>query len=150
MSERRIAVLHGVNLNMLGLRDPAHYGTLTLSELEAAIAESAAEVGVNTEFFQTNHEGAYVERLQLARGRADGLILNPGAWTHYSWAIRDALELTELPAVEVHLSDINAREEFRRTSVIADLCVGTVAGRGAEGYADALALLARHLQETAA
>jgi len=150
VSERRIAVLHGVNLNMLGLRDPAHYGTLTLSELEAAIAESAAEVGVNTEFFQTNHEGAYVERLQLARGRADGLILNPGAWTHYSWAIRDALELTELPAVEVHLSDINAREEFRRTSVIADLCVGTVAGRGAEGYADALALLARHLQETAA
>ena len=145
MSAPRIAVLHGVNLNMLGFRDPSQYGTMTLPELEATIAERAAELGVTTEFFQTNHEGAYVERLHLARGRADGLVLNPGAWTHYSWAIRDALELTQLPAVEVHLSDIKAREEFRRTSVISELCIASISGRGADGYADALAELAQHL-----
>lgn len=141
MSAPRIAVLHGVNLNMLGVRDAEHYGTLTLPELEAQIAERAGELGLQSEFFQTNHEGAYVERLQLARNRADGLILNPGAWAHYSWAIHDALEVAGLPAVEVHISDVLAREEWRRTSVIADLCVATIAGRGADGYADALVTL---------
>jgi 3-dehydroquinate dehydratase II len=93
------------------------------------------------QFFQSNHEGAFVEELHRLEDTVDGLVLNPGAWTHYSWAIRDALEIAGLPAVEVHLSDVDAREEFRRTSVIRDLCVATVAGRGPDGYRDALALV---------
>jgi 3-dehydroquinate dehydratase-2 len=128
-----------VNLDQLGRRDPGHYGTLTLPALEERIAAFAAELGVEAAFFQTNHEGAYVERLHATR--ADALVLNPGAWTHYAWAIRDALELTALPAVEVHLSDVLAREPFRHTSVIRDLCLTTVSGRGADGYRDALVAL---------
>ncbi len=135
----RVDVLHGVNLDQLGRRDPGHYGTLTLPELEARIDAFAGELGVRATFFQTNHEGAYVERLH--RTDADGLVLNPGAWTHYAYAIRDALELTRLPAVEVHLSDVMAREPFRRASVIRELCVTTVSGRGVDGYRDALAAL---------
>jgi 3-dehydroquinate dehydratase II len=96
-------------------------------------------------FFQTNHEGEYVEELHRSSDYADGLLLNPGAWTHYAWAIRDALELTGLPAVEVHLSDVDAREEFRRTSVVRDLCVATVKGQGMEGYREALARLKAEL-----
>jgi 3-dehydroquinate dehydratase-2 len=128
-----------VNLDQLGRRDPGHYGTLTLPALEDRIAAFAAELGMEAAFFQTNHEGAYVERLHATR--ADALVLNPGAWTHYAWAIRDALELTALPAVEVHLSDVLAREPFRHTSVIRDLCLTTVSGRGADGYRDALVAL---------
>ncbi len=135
----RVEVLHGVNLDQLGRRDPGHYGTLTLPALEERIAAFAAELGMEAAFFQTNHEGAYVERLHATR--ADALVLNPGAWTHYAWAIRDALELTALPAVEVHLSDVLAREPFRHTSVIRDLCLTTVSGRGADGYRDALVAL---------
>ncbi len=135
----RVEVLHGVNLDQLGRRDPGHYGTLTLPALEDRIAAFAAELGMEAAFFQTNHEGAYVERLHATR--ADALVLNPGAWTHYAWAIRDALELTALPAVEVHLSDVLAREPFRHTSVIRDLCLTTVSGRGADGYRDALVAL---------
>jgi len=149
VSARRIAVLHGVNLDMLGLRDPDHYGTLTLTELEAGIAERASALELQAEFFQTNHEGAYVERLHLLRGRADGLILNPGAWTHYSWAIHDALELCDLPAVEVHLSDLAAREAWRQVSVIGELCISTISGRGADGYADALVKLTEHFRDGA-
>jgi 3-dehydroquinate dehydratase-2 len=137
----RIEVMHGVNLDMLGRRDPEHYGTLTLTELEMRISEMAAELGLKTRFFQTNHEGAFVEHLHGLGGMADGVVLNPGAWTHYAWAIRDALEIADLPAVEVHLSDVDTREEWRRTSVIRDLCVATVAGRGADGYRDALTTL---------
>ena len=134
----RVEVMHGVNLDQLGRRDPLLYGTLTLGELERLIEENAGELGLATRFFQTNHEGAFVEHLHRLEGLADAISLNPGAWTHYSYASRDALELTGLPAVEVHLSDVNAREEFRRTSVIRDLCIGSIAGKGPDGYRDAL------------
>ncbi len=142
----RIAVMHGVNLDMLGQRDPAHYGTMTLVELEQMVAGFAAQLGLEASFFQTNHEGRYVERLHRARGDADGLILNPGAWTHYAWAIRDALEIAALPAVEVHLSDVAARESWRRVSVIGELCLTTIAGHGVEGYRLALERIAQELR----
>jgi 3-dehydroquinate dehydratase II len=141
----RIEVLHGVNLDMLGKRDPEQYGTLTLIELEVRIRHWARELGLEASFFRTNSEGEYVERLHQAPQLADGLILNPGAWTHYSYAIRDALEIAAKPAVEVHLSDIEAREEWRRHSVIADLVAGRVQGKGADGYREALEMLAREL-----
>ena len=141
----RIAVLHGVNLDQLGNRPAAHYGTLTLSQLEQRISGFAVELGLHVQFFQSNHEGAYVEELHRLRDTVDGLILNPGAWTHYSWAIHDALAIAGLPAVEVHLSDVDAREEFRRISVVRDLCIGTVKGKGPDGYRDALALLGQEL-----
>jgi 3-dehydroquinate dehydratase-2 len=143
----RIEVMHGVNLDQLGRRDPAHYGTLTLDELEVQIGSAGDELGLVTRFFRSNHEGQFVEHLHRLEGLADGLVLNPGAWTHYSYAIRDALELTGLPAVEVHLSDVDAREDWRRKSVIAELCVARVAGKGAEGYTDALERLRKELSE---
>jgi 3-dehydroquinate dehydratase-2 len=139
----RIEVMHGVNLDQLGRRDPAVYGVLTLVELENRIGRFAQELELHASFFHTNHEGAFVERLHGCT--ADGLILNPGAWTHYSYAIRDALELTQRPAVEVHLSDVDAREDFRHHSVIRDLCLGRVAGEGAEGYREALSILKEEL-----
>ena len=142
----RIEVMHGVNLDQLGRRDPDHYGSLTLTELEMAISQAAAELGLSTRFFQTNHEGAFVEHLHGLAGMADALILNPGAWTHYSYAIRDALELTGLPAVEVHLSNVEEREPFRRESVIAELCFARVVGKGQDGYREALTRLAAELQ----
>src|SRR5262245_47737761 len=141
----RVEVLHGVNLDMLGKRDPEHYGTLTLIELEVRIRHWARDLGLEASFFQTNSEGEYVERLHKAPEVADALLLNPGAWTHYSYAIRDALEIAATPAVEVHLSDVETREEWRRRSVIADLVIGRVAGKGADGYREALELLAREL-----
>ena len=106
----------------------------------------AAELGLETRFFQTNHEGEFVEHLHRLEGLADGIVLNPGAWTHYSYAIRDALELTGLPSVEVHLSDIESREPWRRHSVIGELCVARVSGRGVEGYREALQRLKAELQ----
>jgi 3-dehydroquinate dehydratase-2 len=141
----RIEVMHGVNLDQLGRREAEHYGTVTLSELERLISGFAAELGLSCRYFQTNSEGEYVEHLHDARDMADGIILNPGAWTHYSWAIHDALAIAALPAVEVHLSDVDTREEFRRTSVVRDLCIGTVKGKGPDGYRDALALLSQEL-----
>jgi 3-dehydroquinate dehydratase-2 len=137
----RVEVMHGVNLDQLGRRDPAQYGTVTLTELEMTISQAASDLGLITRFFQTNHEGAFVEHLHGLDGLADGIVLNPGAWTHYSYAIRDALELTGLPAVEVHLSDVDAREPFRRASVIRELCFARVAGRGPDGYREALTRL---------
>src|SRR5918998_4009009 len=118
----RIEVLHGINFDVLGRRPAAHYGGLTLEALEVRIKRFAEELDLGVIFHQTNHEGEYCEALHNATG--DGLILNPGAWTHYAWAIRDAVEVTGLPAVEVHLSDIEHREEWRRTSVLADVVVG--------------------------
>lgn len=143
----RIEIMHGVNLDQLGRRDPDHYGTLTLTELELEISTAAAELQLTTRFFQTNHEGAFVEHLHGLEGLADAIVLNPGAWTHYSYAIRDALELAGLPAVEVHLSDVDAREEFRRHSVLSDLCVARVAGKGPDGYREALSRLGRELAQ---
>jgi 3-dehydroquinate dehydratase II len=141
----RIAVMHGVNLDQLGRRPAAHYGGLTLSQLERRIAGFAEELGLHVQFFQTNHEGTFVEELHRLEDTVDGLILNPGAWTHYAWAIRDALEIAGLPAVEVHLSDVDTREAWRRTSVIGDLCVATISGSGAEGYRAALERLKEEL-----
>ena len=141
----RVEVMHGVNLDQLGRRDPEHYGSLTLDELERQISGAAGELELEVRFFRTNHEGKFVEHLHRLAGLADGIVLNPGAWTHYSYAIRDALELTRLPAVEVHLSDVDAREEWRRHSVITDLCLTRISGKGPRGYRDALECLREEL-----
>jgi 3-dehydroquinate dehydratase-2 len=130
--------MHGVNLDMLGKREPEHYGTLTLDELERQVEAFAKEIGVETRFFHTNFEGEYVEHLHGLRELVDAVVLNPGAWTHYSWAIHDALATAGLPAVEVHLSDVKARESWRQVSVIKDLCVTSIMGMGIEGYRLAL------------
>jgi 3-dehydroquinate dehydratase-2 len=139
-------VIHGVNFDVLERRDPAKYGGLSLIELEGRIHDFARALGLEATFSQTNHEGEFCELLHRAPEMADGLILNPGAWTHYSYAIRDALEVSGLPAIEVHLSDISAREDWRAVSVIRDVCVGVVAGRGPDGYRDALEMLAAELR----
>jgi len=144
-AHNRIEVLHGVNLDALGRREPEHYGTLNLPELETQIKRFGRELDLEVSFFQTNHEGDYVERLHRLPEVADGALLNPGAWTHYSWAIHDALEIAGLPAVEVHLSDVSAREEWRRLSVLDGLVVGTVSGKGPDGYREALEILKREL-----
>ncbi len=144
-AEVRVHVMHGVNLDMLGRRDPAHYGTLTLDALERRVRAWAEEAGFDASFSQTNHEGEFCELLHRSPEAAEALILNPGAWTHYSYAIRDALEIAGLPAVEVHLSAVDEREQWRRQSVIRELCAGTVQGKGAEGYREALTILRRAL-----
>ena len=143
----RVEIMHGVNLDQLGRRDPEHYGGLTLDELEVRITDDARELGLEVRFFQTNHEGKFVEHLHRLDGLADAIVLNPGAWTHYSYAIRDALELTRLPAVEVHLSDVDSREPWRRHSVITDLCLTKIAGKGPAGYRDALERLRTELAD---
>jgi 3-dehydroquinate dehydratase-2 len=145
----RIEVLHGVNLDQLGRRDPLLYGTLTLAELEQRIERDARELGLSTRFFQTNHEGQLIERLHSLRGPptpADAILINPGAWGHYAWAIRDALEIAALPALEIHLSDVQKREPWRRVSVLGELCFATISGRGPDGYRDALELLREELK----
>jgi 3-dehydroquinate dehydratase-2 len=148
-----IEVLHGVNLNMLGLRDPGLYGTQTLAELERQIDGYAAALGLRARHFQTNFEGVMVERLQGLRDPSGepcaGIVINAGAWSHYAWAIRDALEIAALPAVEVHLSDIKAREPWRRLSVVEDVCIASFAGHGPEGYRLALERLRAELDRHA-
>jgi 3-dehydroquinate dehydratase II len=146
MSGNRVGVLHGVNLDQLGRRPPEHYTNITLAELEVAIGRFARDFGLTVTFDQTNHEGNFCESLHEAAETADALLVNPGAWTHYSYAIRDALEIAGLPTVEVHLSAVDQREDWRRTSVIADLCIATVSGKGADGYREALEIIARHLE----
>jgi 3-dehydroquinate dehydratase-2 len=142
----RIEVMHGVNLDQLGRRNPEHYGGLNFDRLEQKIESFARELGLTTRFFQTNAEHEFVEHLHRIHEMSDGIVVNPGAWTHYSYAIRDALEIANLPTVEVHLSDVDAREDFRRVSVVRDVCVATVKGRGPDGYRDALARLKEELQ----
>jgi 3-dehydroquinate dehydratase-2 len=137
----RIEIMNGVNLDMLGRRDPAHYGELSLPELETRVAEFGHELDLELRFFQTNSEGEFVEHLHRLEDLADGIVLNPGAWTHYAWAIHDALEIAALPAVEVHLSDLASREPWRQVSVLEDLVVARVSGKGVEGYREALARL---------
>jgi 3-dehydroquinate dehydratase-2 len=137
----RVSVMHGVNFDALERRPPDKYGALTLMELEVQVKRDARELDLEPSFFQTNHEGEYCEMLHKAGENADGLLLNPGAWTHYSWAIRDALEVAGIPAVEVHLTAVDEREAWRRLSVIRDLCVGSVQGKGVEGYREGLAML---------
>ena len=138
----QIDVLNGANLDVVGRRDPALYGGLTISELETRIYEWAANLGLRVRCRHTNHEGQFVEWCHDALDSADGVIVNPGAWTHYSYAIRDAVELLEVPVVEVHLSNIEEREEWRRHSVIADLMARRVMGKGPDGYREALEFLA--------
>jgi 3-dehydroquinate dehydratase-2 len=137
----RVAVLHGVNLGELGRRPAEHYGGLTFNTLERRIDAFAREIGLQARFFQTNHEGEYVEEIHKAGDYADGLLLNPGAWTHYAWSLRDAVEVSGLPAVEVHLSDVMNREPFRRVSVFEGVCLAKVSGKGVDGYRDALVAL---------
>jgi 3-dehydroquinate dehydratase II len=145
VTHNRIEVMHGVNLDVLARRAAEHYGTLSLAELEVKIKRFARELGLEAAFFHTNHEGEFVEHLHRLTEIADGAILNPGAWTHYSYAIRDAVELANVPVVEVHLSDIDSREEWRRHSVLDGLVVGRVAGEGPPGYRRALEMLRERL-----
>ncbi len=144
-SHHRVEVMNGVNLDALGRRDPEHYGGETLAVLENSVRRWASDLGLDVFFFQTNHEGEFVEELHRLPERVDAVLLNPGAWTHYSYAIRDAVELAEVPAVEVHISDVDSREEWRRISVLEGLVVGRVAGEGIEGYRSALEILAKEL-----
>ena len=131
----KFLVLHGINLNMFGKRDPAHYGTITLAEIDDRIRALAKDLGVEVECFQTNIEGEMVERIHRAHAeQVDGVLINAGAWTHYSYGIRDALAILTAPIVEVHMSNIHAREEFRHHSVIGPIAKGQIAGFGVESY----------------
>ena len=138
----RVVVLNGVNLDVIGRRDPEVYGGLNIRELESKIFDWAVELELNVKCRQTNSEGEYVDWCHEALDWADGVIVNPGAWTHYSYAIRDAVELFDVPVVEVHLSKIDQREEWRRKSVISDLTAKRVIGKGPDGYREALTYLA--------
>lgn len=133
-----ILVLNGPNLNLLGQREPEHYGVKTLREINEIIAGEAEKIGVSVDFMQTNYEGELIENIHKGIDNYDGIIINPGAFTHYSYAVRDAVASVDIPAVEVHLSNIHAREEFRRQSVIAPVCEGQVSGFGSYSYVAAL------------
>ena len=138
---RKVLLMNGPNLNMLGVRDPAIYGSDTLASIEQMVEEYGRAHGVQVDCFQSNHEGALVDALQAARGNYDGIVYNPGAHTHYSYALHDAVECIDVPVVEIHISDIYKREEFRRTSVIAPACIAQVKGLGKEGYLRAFDIL---------
>lgn len=137
----RFLLINGPNLNMLGKRDPDKYGTFTLADVEKASADKAAERGFQLECFQSNHEGAIIDRIHRAIGECDGMVINPGAFTHYSYAISDAIELCGYPAVEVHISDISAREDFRKLSVTRSVCIAQVKGLGIGSYIKGIEIL---------
>jgi 3-dehydroquinate dehydratase II len=139
----RVVVLNGVNLDVLERRDPAFYGGMSLADLETRIYQWAKELGCTARCRQTNHEGQFVDWCHDALDWADGAIVNPGAWAHYSYAIRDAMELFTVPVIEVHLSDIEAREEWRRHSVLEGIPARRILGKGADGYREALDVLVR-------
>ncbi|WP_305297300.1 type II 3-dehydroquinate dehydratase [Parvibacter caecicola] len=138
---RKVLLMNGPNLNMLGVRDPAIYGSDTLASIEQMVEEYGRAHGVQVDCFQSNHEGTLVDALQAAHGNYDGIVYNPGAHTHYSYALHDAVECIDVPVVEIHISDISKREEFRRTSVIAPACIAQVKGLGKEGYLRAIDIL---------
>jgi 3-dehydroquinate dehydratase-2 len=144
-AHNRVAVLHGVNFDILDRRDPEIYGGLSLRDLETKVERWAHELGLETIFFQTNSEGEFVEYLHRLPELADSALVNAGAWSHYSRAIADALDVARLPAVEVHLSDVESRDEWRRLSVFDGLVLAKISGQGPDGYRDALELLAREL-----
>ena len=137
----KILVINGPNLNLLGIREPTHYGRESYAELLDKIAAHAAARGIAVEFYQSNHEGDLVDAIQGALGTADGIVINPGAYTHTSIALLDAVRAVGVPTVEVHISDVNAREEFRKVSYIRAACVATIAGHGTDGYLEAIDLL---------
>lgn len=139
---KKIMVINGVNLNMLGVREPDIYGNETLEDVCGKVSKRAEELGVHTAFFQSNIEGEIVNTIHQCLNCFDGIIINPGAFTHYSYAIRDALGSVKLPAVEVHISNVHRRETFRHTSVIAPECIGQICGLGTDGYLYALEALA--------
>ena len=138
---KKFLLMNGPNLNMLGVRDPAIYGTDTLASIEAEVVAYGAQHGVQIECFQSNHEGALIDKLHEAHGVYDGIVYNPGAHTHYSYALHDAVECIDVPVVEIHISDISKREEFRRTSLIAPACVAQIKGKGKAGYLEAVDVL---------
>lgn len=141
-SATRILVIHGPNLNLLGRREPAVYGTRTLADIDSALEATAKELGVEIDAFQSNHEGELIDRIQEAMGTASGILINPGGLTHTSVALRDALVATDLPVVEVHLSNVYAREDFRQKSFVSEIAVGVISGLGADGYRFGLEALA--------
>jgi 3-dehydroquinate dehydratase-2 len=143
-----VLLLHGPNLNLLGERQPEVYGTSTLADHVATARSAAAAQGLQLEDFQSNHEGELIDAIHAARGRAAAIVINPGAFTHYSWAIHDALATFEGPVVEVHLSNPNAREPWRHTSVVAPVALGTIAGFGGQGYTLAIEAVAAHLSRS--
>ena len=146
----KILVIHGPNLNLLGKREPDIYGTKTIQEIDSLIQTFAAKKGIFVDIFQSNHEGEIIDRIHAAAGKGqagyDGLVINPAAYTHYSIAIRDAISATRLPAIEVHLSNVSAREDFREKSVIAPVCRGQISGLGEDGYLLALEYFRRNIQ----
>lgn len=144
---KQVLVINGPNLNMLGIREPGVYGSLSLAEIEQNLRSLAAKLGLELETFQSNHEGAIIDRIHAAYGTKDGILINPGALTHYSYALRDALGAVGLPAVEVHMSNIHKREEFRHKSVTAPVVIGQIAGFGAYSYELGLLALHKHLTE---
>ena len=144
----KILVINGPNLNMLGRRDAGHYGSVTLADIERRVGRRAEELGAQVDFFQSNHEGAIVDRIQQAPGSADAVVINPGALTHYGLSLRDALADAGLPIVEVHMSNIHAREPFRQHSVVATIAVGQVAGLGWRGYVYAVEYAVAHVKES--
>jgi 3-dehydroquinate dehydratase II len=144
-TRNRVAVLHGVNFDILERRDASFYGGRSLTALETEIGGWARELGLEPMFFQTNHEGEFVEYLHRLPDTADAALVNAGAWTHYSWAIADALAVAELPAVEVHLSDVEGRDDWRKISVFDGLVMAKISGKGAEGYREALGRIAERL-----
>ena len=139
-----ILVVHGPNLNLLGEREPGIYGTLTLDELNAKICEHGRAKGCEIRTYQSNHEGRLLDALQHARRWASGIVINPGAYGHTSYALRDCIAGINMPTVEVHLSDVEAREPFRKISTIADVCIAKISGRGPQSYLDAIDLLLRN------
>lgn len=138
---KKILIINGPNLNMLGIREKGIYGAKTLEEINDFIKKQTHQWNVDVEFFQSNHEGAIIDKLHEAFGKKDGIVINAGAYTHYSYAIRDAISSVSIPCVEVHLSDIHAREDFRHTSVLRDVCIAQICGRKEQGYVDALSIL---------